>query len=173
MPWVSIGHCGTSESPGDTFEFELGIEYLKLVCGEVPEGCELGVMWREFDGIKVGEVIDLPAGVGLLWDDTKILGAPWEYISRCETALSIFGSAREFVSDRILGGFADLGHFRHPAKPWYINELNRDAQNLTSAPCGRTTLACSPPRSLSVPSTSYRPPTVTLVSCPGPLPHPG
>jgi hypothetical protein len=89
MPWVSIGHCGTSASPGDTFEFELGIEYLKLVCGEVPEGCELGVMWREFDGIKVGEVIDLPAGVGLLWDDTKILDAPWDYISRCEIALSI------------------------------------------------------------------------------------
>ena len=93
MPWESIGHCGSSTSSGDTFEFELGFEYLKLVCGKVPEGCELGVMWSEFDGIKIGQVIDRPAGVGLLWDDTEIPDAPWDYISRCETALSIFDEA--------------------------------------------------------------------------------
>lgn len=90
MPWVMIGDCGDSATPGDTFEFELGIEYLKLVCGEVPEGCELGVMREEFDGMKVGEIVDLPSGVGLCWDDTEIPDAPYDYISRCETALRIF-----------------------------------------------------------------------------------
>jgi hypothetical protein len=90
MPWESIGDCGHSTTPGDTFEFKLGIEYLKLVCGKVPKGCELGVMWRDFDGMEYGEIISLPSEVGLFWDANEISDAPWEYISRCETALSIF-----------------------------------------------------------------------------------
>jgi hypothetical protein len=98
MPWVSIGHCGHSTTPGDTFEFELGIEYLKLVCGEVPESCELDVMWQEFDGTKTGEIVDLPAGVGLAWDDTIIPDAPWDYMSRCRTALEIFDEAVDWAA---------------------------------------------------------------------------
>ena len=90
MPWVKIGDCGHSTKPGETFEFELGIEYLKRVCGEVPEGCELGVMWGEFDGGKDGEILDLPSGVGLAWDDNVIEAAPWDYLNRCEKALKTF-----------------------------------------------------------------------------------
>jgi hypothetical protein len=93
MPWIKIGNCGHSTTPGDTFEFQLGIEYLKLVCGEVPEGCELGIMREEFDGMGIGEVVDLPSGIGLCWDDTEITNAPWKYISQCETALRTFHEA--------------------------------------------------------------------------------
>jgi hypothetical protein len=100
MPWISIGQCGHSTTAGDTFEFQLGIEYLKLVCGEVPEGCELGVMWEEFDGMKVGETVSLPSGVGLCWDDTEISDAPYDYVSRCEIALGIFHEAVDWSAIR-------------------------------------------------------------------------
>jgi len=98
MPWARIGHCGHSTTAGDTFEFQLGIQYLKLVCGEVPKGCELGIMCEEFDGMEVGEIVELPSGVGLSWDSTKISNAPWEYVSRCQTALSIFHEAVDWFA---------------------------------------------------------------------------
>jgi hypothetical protein len=96
MPWEKIGDCGLLRWPSDRewtlAELRMGIEYLARVCGEVPEGCELDIMWQEFDAGNAGEITECPS-VGLAWDDTEIEDAPWDYIDRCEAALSIFDEA--------------------------------------------------------------------------------
>lgn len=53
MPWENIGECGDAQLPDEggrmVAEVELGCRYVELVCGEPPEGCEVGVMYHEHD----------------------------------------------------------------------------------------------------------------------------
>jgi hypothetical protein len=64
-------------------EVIIGVQYVKLICGEPPAGCRFGVMWHEHDS---GEY----ATVGLFWEPLEVSDAPWDYISRAEDALSRF-----------------------------------------------------------------------------------
>ena len=64
---------------------EMGIVYLRHVCGEPPEGCDLDILWHDH------ELGNYPT-IGLRWDHPQT-DAPWEYISRCETALDAFNEA--------------------------------------------------------------------------------
>jgi hypothetical protein len=82
MPVEMIGEAGT---PGTSREFidaecQLAIKYLKKICGEPPPEMELEVQWQEHD---LGEY---PIIV-LMWEDA-MRGAPWEYIKKCEDALT-------------------------------------------------------------------------------------
>ena len=90
MPWEHIGDCGASQIPHEEgwvlFQLQMGIDYLKHVCGDPPPGCELGVMWHEH------ELGEYPA-VGLCWEFPAAHDAPWDYIARCEIALEAFNGA--------------------------------------------------------------------------------
>ncbi len=86
MPWENIGECGRADLRDRerlVAEIELGIQYVRLICGDPPTGCEVDVMWHEHD---FGEY----ATVGLSWDPLEISDAPWDYISRAEEVLSRF-----------------------------------------------------------------------------------
>ncbi len=89
MPWESIGDCGDGQVPKETdwlvFELQMGIMYLKQVCGGPPKGYELVLMWHTHD------YGDYPT-IGISWEDST-RDAPWEYIQKCEIALSEFDSA--------------------------------------------------------------------------------
>ncbi len=93
MPWEHIGDCGNGRIPEDhdwiIFCLELGISYLKQVCGDPPNGCKLGVMWDEH------ELGDYPS-IGLHWEGSTPPDAPWDYIDRCESALRLFDRAVEW-----------------------------------------------------------------------------
>ena len=90
MPWENIGDCGNGQLPHErewiVFCLEMGIAYLRYVCGAPLPGCELGIMWHEH------ELSDYPS-IGLLWEYPEQTDVPWEYVSRCETALRIFDEA--------------------------------------------------------------------------------
>lgn len=63
-----------------------GIAYIKEVCGEPPQGCEVGEMWEDSD-------YGPAASIGLRWDPTEIEGAPWDYINKAEVALHAMDDA--------------------------------------------------------------------------------
>jgi len=82
MPVEIIGEVGT---PGATREWisaecERAIKHLIKVCGEPPMEMELEVLWQEH------ELGSYPTIV-LSWED-GMRGAPWDYIERCEEALT-------------------------------------------------------------------------------------
>jgi hypothetical protein len=89
MPTELIGEFGT---PGATSEWiqaegKLVIRHLKEICGDPPSQMELQVVWREH------ELGQYPV-IGLVWEDT-LRGVPWNYISRCEAALTAFENGGE------------------------------------------------------------------------------
>src|SRR6266403_5110737 len=65
----------------------LAIEHLKKVCGEPPPEMELEIQWQEH------ELGEYPTIV-LSWEDA-MRGAPWEYIARCEKALTAYENGEE------------------------------------------------------------------------------
>src|SRR5215469_4290435 len=82
MPVEIIGEFGT---PGATSEWieaqgKVAIKHLKKICGEPPPEMELEVVWQEH------ELGNYPV-VGLTWED-PYRGIPWNYIERCEVALT-------------------------------------------------------------------------------------
>jgi|SRR5215468_379515 len=89
MPWEHIGNCGYAQVPHEREWMEccmeLGIVYLRHVCGDPPPGCEIDIMWHEHE---FGNY----ATIGLLWGDPQT-DVPWEYVNRCETALAAFHEA--------------------------------------------------------------------------------
>lgn len=91
MPWEEIGDISTGSMPGDAGWIEWGQQfarsYISLVCGEPPPGAELGVMSHDHE---LGSYISL--GV---WYD---YGAPWDYVHRCERALSAFDDAVDWCA---------------------------------------------------------------------------
>jgi hypothetical protein len=68
-------------------ELEIGICYIRHVCGDPPQGFELEVLWREH------ELGGYPM-IGLSWNGPS--DAPEEYISRAERALNRFNEAVEW-----------------------------------------------------------------------------
>ena len=89
MPWEDIGDCGDGQVPHETEWIvcclQMGIVYLRHVCGEPPDGCALDILWHDH------EIGSYPT-IALHWDNPQT-DAPWEYISRCETALDAFNAA--------------------------------------------------------------------------------
>ena len=87
MPRESIGSCGCAQFPDKDWivaELELAICYIRHACGAPPPGYELDIIWHEHD---LGEY----ATVGITWDGP--CDAPWDYISRAESALQRFDQA--------------------------------------------------------------------------------
>ena len=89
MPSELIGECGDVDAADRermVAEVDLGCKYVVLVCGEPPAGCKVGLMWHEHD-------LGSYATVGLCWNPSVRSDAPWEYISRAETAIFRFSTA--------------------------------------------------------------------------------
>jgi len=84
MPAELIGEFGTSGASWEWISAEatLAIRYIVKVCGELPPEMELEVQWQEH------ELGSYPTIV-LLWEDA-MRGAPWEYIEKCEAALTAY-----------------------------------------------------------------------------------
>jgi hypothetical protein len=80
MPREIIGECGCSQERSEAvYETEVGIRYLKRVCGEPPPGMDLRVGWGESDSGEYPIIV-------LVWDD-PMRGTPLEYIIKCHEAL--------------------------------------------------------------------------------------
>jgi len=83
MPVQIIGEFGT---PGSSREWisaqaTLAIRFIIEKCGTPPPEMELEVQWQEH------ELGSYPV-IALTWED-GMRGAPWNYISRCEVALTV------------------------------------------------------------------------------------
>ena len=61
-------------------ECHLAIKHLIKVCGEPPPEMELEVQWQEHDLGGYPTIV-------LIWEDA-MRGAPWDYIEKCEEALT-------------------------------------------------------------------------------------
>ena len=89
MPWENVGSCGTGQLPNDKdwilLCYEQALSYLNFVMPQPPEGCELGIMWHEY------ELGDYPS-IGLQWD-FPLDDPPWDYINKCENILKRFNDA--------------------------------------------------------------------------------
>lgn len=107
MSWESIGDVGTGQLPGDEgwIEFcqNLGIQYIKLVCGEPPDGATLGIMSHDHD-------LGSYTSIGVYSD----YSTPTDYISACENALEVFDSAvsweelKDHFEDQLFGNDEDV-----------------------------------------------------------------
>src|SRR5215472_4758439 len=89
MPAEIIGEFGT---PGATSEWieaqgKLAIKHIKKICGEPPPETELEVVWQEH------ELGNYPV-IGLTWED-PYRGIPWNYIERCDVALTAYENGGE------------------------------------------------------------------------------
>jgi hypothetical protein len=92
MPWENVGGCGDGQIPDQRgwvlCQLELGIRYLRCVCGEPPKGYELDVMWHEHDTCSY-------PSIGIRWEaeEAGSFDAPSEYIERCRLAVEAFDGA--------------------------------------------------------------------------------
>jgi hypothetical protein len=77
-----IGEFGTPGADSEWLgaEGKLAIRHVKKICGDPPPEMELEIVWQEH------ELGDYPS-IGLVWND-PMRGTPWNYISRCEAALT-------------------------------------------------------------------------------------
>jgi hypothetical protein len=84
MPVEIIGEFGTPEAEREWIvaECELAIKHLVKACGEPPPEMELEIQWQEHDLGSYPTIV-------LTWED-GMRGAPWEYIERCEEALTAY-----------------------------------------------------------------------------------
>jgi hypothetical protein len=89
MPSEIIGEFGAPGANSEWLEAEgkLAIRHVKKICGDPPPEMELEIVWQEH------ELGDYPS-IGLVWDD-PMRGTPWNYISRCEAALTAFENGGE------------------------------------------------------------------------------
>lgn len=92
MPTELIGEVGTrgAEREWIVAEAELAINHLVTVCGVPPPEMELEIQWQEH------ELGSYPTIV-LTWEDA-MRGTPWNYISRCEVALTAYENGGELPS---------------------------------------------------------------------------
>jgi hypothetical protein len=84
MPVEIIGEFGTPGAELDWLEAEgkLAIQQIKKICGDPPFEMELEIVWQEH------ELGNYPV-ICLVWEDPT-RGTPWNYISRCEVALTAY-----------------------------------------------------------------------------------
>jgi hypothetical protein len=89
MPTELIAEFGTPGATSEWIEAEgkLAITHLKKICGDPPPEMELEMVWQDH------ELGQYPV-IGLVWDD-PMRGTPWNYISRCEAALTAFENGGE------------------------------------------------------------------------------
>jgi hypothetical protein len=89
IPTEIISEFGTPETEREWIvaECKLAIEHLKKVCGEPPPEMRLVIQWQEH------ELGEYPLIV-LAWEDA-MRGAPWEYLSKCEEALTAYEAGEE------------------------------------------------------------------------------
>ncbi len=82
MPVEIIGKAGTpgAEREWINAERELAIKHLKEVCGGPSPEMELEDQWQEHDLGGYPKIV-------LTWEDA-MRGTPWEYIEKCEEALT-------------------------------------------------------------------------------------
>ena len=92
MPTEIIGEFGTPGANSEWLEAEgqLAIRNVTRICGDPPPGMELEIVWQEH------ELGNYPT-IGLVWDDPMRV-TPWNYISRCEAALTAFENGGELPS---------------------------------------------------------------------------
>src|SRR5216683_282111 len=97
MPVEIIGEAGTAGAEREWInaECQLAIRHLKKVCGEPPPEMELEVQWQEHD-------LDEYPTIVLTWEDA-MRGAPWEYIEKCEEALTEHKTGEEVYKAVLLG----------------------------------------------------------------------
>jgi hypothetical protein len=96
MPTELIGEFGT---PGATSEWteaegKLAIRHLKKICGDPPPEMELEIVWQDH------EFGQYPV-ISLVWED-PMRGVPWNYISRCEAALTAYENDGELPPGWVL-----------------------------------------------------------------------
>lgn len=89
MPVECIGEFGT---PGASIEWlsaeaKLAIRYITKICGGPPPEMRIELVWQEH------ELGNYPI-IGLVWEDA-MRGTPWNYISRCEAALTAYENGGE------------------------------------------------------------------------------
>lgn len=93
MSWESLDVVGTGQMPNDEewilFCQNLGKIYLLNVCGNPPDGCEIGTFWQDHD---LGSYSSLGFYCENSTDDTD------DYFSACETALEKFDSSVDWDS---------------------------------------------------------------------------
>jgi hypothetical protein len=84
MPIEIIGEFGTSGASLEWLDAQakLAIRYMTKLCGDPPPEMRLEIVWQEH------ELGNYPT-IGLVWDD-PMRGTPWNYISRCEAALTAY-----------------------------------------------------------------------------------
>ena len=89
MPVEIIGEFGTPGADSEWLgaEGKLAIRHVKKICGDPPTEMELEIVWQE------RELGSYPT-IGLVWND-PMRGTPWNYISRCEAALTAFENGGE------------------------------------------------------------------------------
>ena len=89
MPTEIIGEFGTRGADLEwlSAEAKLAIKHIKYICGEPPPEMELEVVWQEH------ELGNYPV-IGLTWED-PFRGVPWNYIERCEVALTAYENGGE------------------------------------------------------------------------------
>jgi hypothetical protein len=110
MPTEIIGEFGTPGANSEWLEAEaqLAIRHVKKICGDPPPEMKLEIVWREH------ELGNYPT-IGLVWDD-PMRGTPWNYISRCEAALTAFENAPR-VDDASVRSEDELNEPFDPDKP--------------------------------------------------------
>jgi len=84
MPIEIIGDFGTAGADPEWLgaQGKLAVKHLKKICGDPPPEMELEIVWREHD------YGNYPV-IGLVWEG-PMRGAPWNYIARCEAALTAY-----------------------------------------------------------------------------------
>jgi hypothetical protein len=89
MPVEIIGEVGTpgAETKWIAAQGKLAIQHLKQVCGDPPPEMDLEVVWQDH------ELGSYPV-IALVWDDDT-RGAPSNYLSRCEAALTAYENGGE------------------------------------------------------------------------------
>src|SRR5258708_4685264 len=89
MPAEIIGEVGTpgAETKWIAAQGKLAIQHLKQVCGDPPPEMNLEVVWQDH------ELGSYPV-IALVWDDDTC-GAPSNYLSRCEAALTAYENGGE------------------------------------------------------------------------------
>jgi len=96
MPSEIVGEFGTPGADSEWIEAEgkSAIKHIVKICGEPPPEMQLEVIWQEH------ELGPYPV-IGLTWEDPS-RGVPWNYISRCETALEMHGNGGELPPGRTM-----------------------------------------------------------------------
>ncbi len=84
MPIEIIGDFGATGADPEWLgaQGKLAVKHLKKICGDPPPEMELEIVWREHDYGNYSVI-------GLVWED-PMRGAPWNYIARCEAALTAY-----------------------------------------------------------------------------------